>query len=120
MLSRTKQLYLVTPAVYAAVIMGGGYGTGREVVEYFSRFGAGPGLLAIASSALAFFFILFSSFEVVRRTNQHDYRSFFKVILGRFWWLYEVLYPLLFVLVIGVISASVVEISQDRLSLPPH
>ena len=119
MLSRTKQLYLVTPAVYAAVIMGGGYGTGREVVEYFSRFGAGPGLLAIASSALAFFFILFSSFEVVRRTNQHDYRSFFKVILGRFWWLYEVLYPLLFVLVIGVISASVVEISQDRLSLPP-
>ena len=26
MLSRTKQLYLVTPAVYAAVIMGGGYG----------------------------------------------------------------------------------------------
>ena len=119
MLSRTKQLYLVTPAVYAAVIMGGGYGTGREVVEYFSQFGAGPGLLAIASSALAFFLILFSSFEVVRRTNQHDYRSFFKVILGRFWWLYEVLYPLLFVLVIGVISASVVEISQDRLSLSP-
>ena len=119
MLSRTKQLYLVTPAVYAAVIMGGGYGTGREVVEYFSRFGAGPGLLAIASSALAFLFILFTSFEVVRRTNQHDYRSFFKVILGRFWWLYEILYPLLFVLVIGVISASVVEISQDRLSLPP-
>jgi len=119
MLSRTKQLYLVTPAVYAAVIMGGGYGTGREVVEYFSQFGAGPGLLAIASSALAFFLILFSSFEVVRRTNQHDYRSFFKVILGRFWWLYEVLYPLLFVLVIGVISASIVEISQDRLSLPP-
>jgi uncharacterized membrane protein YkvI len=119
MLSRTKQLYVVTPAVYAAVIMGGGYGTGREVVEYFSRFGAGPGLLAIASSALAFFLILFSSFEVVRRTNQHDYRSFFKVILGRFWWLYEVLYPLLFILVIGVISASVVEISQDRLSLPP-
>jgi len=119
MLSRTKQLYVVTPAVYAAVIMGGGYGTGREVVEYFSRFGAGPGLLAIASSALAFFLILFSSFEVVRRTSQHDYRSFFKVILGRFWWLYEVLYPLLFVLVIGVISASVVEISEDRLSLPP-
>lgn len=119
MRSRTKQLYVVTPAVYAAVIMGGGYGTGREVVEYFSRFGAGPGLLAIASSALAFFLILFSSFEVVRRTNQHDYRSFFKVILGRFWWLYEVLYPLLFILVIGVISASVVEISQDRLSLPP-
>ena len=116
MLSRTKQLYLVTPAVYAAVIMGGGYGTGREVVEYFSRFGAGPGLLAIASSALAFFFILFSSFEVVRRTNQHDYRSFFKVILGRFWWLYEILYPLLFVLVIGVISASVVEISGQIIS----
>ena len=119
MLSRIKQLYLVTPAVYAAVIMGGGYGTGREVVEYFSRFGAGPGLIAIGSSALAFFLILFSSFEVVRRTNQHDYRSFFKVLLGRFWWLYELLYPLLFILVIGVISASVVELSQDRLSLPP-
>ena len=31
------QIYFVPGAVLVSVIMGGGYGTGREVVEYFSQ-----------------------------------------------------------------------------------
>lgn len=37
--------YLVPAGVFQSLMIGGGYGTGREVVEYFSRFGFLGGLL---------------------------------------------------------------------------
>jgi len=116
--SRLLQLYLVTPAVFCSVIMGGGYGTGREVVEYFTRLGPVAGLLAIATAAVAFFLVLFATFEIARRNDAHDYRTLFRHLLGSYWWLYEVLYLLLFVLVIGVIAAAVQTLVEDQLGMP--
>jgi len=39
MLSRFFNVYIVPAAVFISVVMGGGYGTGREVVEFFNRCG---------------------------------------------------------------------------------
>jgi len=100
------QRLLIPGAVLQSVMIGGGYGTGREVVEYFTRFGAGPGLfgLALAGAGIAVVFAL--SLELARRAGAYDYRTFFKALLGRFWVSYEVLLLLLVMLVLGVISAA--------------
>lgn len=117
-MSVPTQLYLVTPAVYASVIMGGGYGTGREVVEYFTSLGPKGGLLAIAVSALVFLAILYVTFELARLWQAHDYRSFFRRLLGRGWWLFEVLYVALFILVVGVVGAAAGALLQDQIGVP--
>lgn len=87
-------------------MIGGGYGTGREVVEYFTRFGAGAGLLGLALAGAGIAVVFALSLELARRAGAYDYRTFFKALLGRFWVSYEVLLLLLVMLVLGVISAA--------------
>ena len=45
---RFFRVYVIPGAVFQSIMVGGGYGTGREIVEYFTSFGAVGGLLAIA------------------------------------------------------------------------
>ena len=45
---RFLRVYVVPGAVFQSVMVGGGYGTGREIVEYFTTFGSLGGLLGIA------------------------------------------------------------------------
>lgn len=56
-------VYLVPAGVFQSVIVGGAYGTGREVAEFMTRFGALGGLLAIAVVALGFTVVLAACFE---------------------------------------------------------
>lgn len=103
---RNLQRLLIPGAVLQSVMIGGGYGTGREVVEYFTRFGAGPGLLGLALAGAGIAVVFALSLELARRAGAYDYRTFFKALLGRFWVSYEVLLLLLVMLVLGVISAA--------------
>jgi len=103
---RNLQRLLIPGAVLQSVMIGGGYGTGREVVEYFTRFGAGPGLLGLAVAGVGIAVVFALSLELARRAGAYDYRTFFKALLGRFWVSYEVLLLLLVMLVLGVISAA--------------
>lgn len=103
---RNLQRLLIPGAVLQSVMIGGGYGTGREVVEYFTRFGAGPGLLGLALAGMGIALVFALSLELARRAGAYDYRTFFKALLGRFWVSYEVLLLLLVILVLGVISAA--------------
>lgn len=43
-LPRVVEVYLIPGAVFQSIVVAGGYGTGRELVEYFTRFGVGGGL----------------------------------------------------------------------------
>ena len=100
------QRLLIPGAVLQSVMIGGGYGTGREVVEYFTRFGAGPGLLGLTLAGAGIAVVFALSLELARRAGAYDYRTFFKALLGRLWVSYEVLLLLLVMLVLGVISAA--------------
>ena len=44
-LSRFFAVYITPPSVFVAVLIGGGYGTGREIVEFFSKHGFVTGSL---------------------------------------------------------------------------
>jgi uncharacterized membrane protein YkvI len=98
--------YIVPGLVIQAVLVGGGYATGRELVEFFISRGPATALLGMALTALLFSAAAMISFELARCYRAYDYRSFCRVFLGRFWVLFEAGYYALLVLVLSVLSAA--------------
>jgi len=118
-MKRWLQVYLVPGAVLQSVMVGGGYGTGREVVEFFTRFGLLGGLAGITIATLCIAVVFALSLELARAHQAYDYRTFFRVMLGRFWILYEILLIALVLLVLAVIGAAAGGLLETELGLPP-
>jgi hypothetical protein len=83
-MSSTFQRYLLPGFVFMAVVIGGGYATGREVVQFFFPMGAWGGFKGQAVSALVWSVVCAISFELARVTKAYDYRTFTAALLGRF------------------------------------
>ena len=113
------QVYIIPGAVFQSVMVGGGYGTGREIVEYFTQFGPGGGVLAFGVTALFMWAVLGASFEFARCFKVYDYRSFFKQLLGKGWVLYEVLFIITALIVLAVVASATGEMLADRFGFPP-
>ena len=109
-MKRFFQTYLLPGFVFEAAVIGGGYATGRELVEFFLPAGPWGGLLGMVVSMLVWSVVLAISFELARLARAYDYRSFFKVLLGRGWFLFEIAYFLLgvpkLVGTLGMIAAT--------------
>ena len=110
--------YLLPGFVFEAAVIGGGYATGRELVEFFLPAGPAGGLVGMVVSMLVWSAVLAVSFELARRARAYDYRSFFRLLLGRAWFLYEIAYLLLLVIVLAVMGAAAGEIVNDLLAAP--
>ena len=115
MSKNTFQRILLPGFLFQSVIIGGGYATGRELVEFFLSNGPMAGLLGMVVAALAFSVIAAVSFELARMTRSYDYRTFFKQLLGRAWFLFEIVYFILAILVLAVIGAASGNIVADHL-----
>ena len=105
-------------AVYQSVMVGGGYGTGREIVEYFVSYGLLGGLLGFLVSFATVALVLGLTFELARLHRAYDYRNFFKRLLGPGWVAYELLVVLQFLLVLAVLASAAGNISRDSLGVP--
>lgn len=116
---RWIKIWILPGAVFEAVIVGGGYGTGREVMEFISRFGPWGGLGAVAMVGLLWGVVLSITFEIARQFKTRDYRSFFREILGRYWVLYELFFAAGLLLVLAVCGAAAGAVLQDSFGLPP-
>jgi uncharacterized membrane protein YkvI len=99
-------------------MIGGGYGTGREIVEYFSRYGMLGGLLGLGITFVALALVLAVTFEFSRICQAYDYRSFFKCLLGKGWITFEILIVLQFLLVLAVLASAAGNILGDNLGMP--
>ncbi len=115
---RFFRAYIIPGAVFQSVMVGGGYGTGREIVEYFTSYGALGGLLGIGVAYLILASVLATTFEFSRRFSAYDYRSFFKRLLGPGWVAFEVLIILLFLLILAVLAAAAGNILRDNFDIP--
>ena len=111
--------YLLSAFVFKSAIIGGGYTTGRELVEFFLSKGPLAGLLGILVSAAAFSVVLVIVFELSRRFQLYDYRTFLKKLLGPGWVLYEFFFLILLVLILSVLGAASGEIVEKWSGLPP-
>src|SRR5206468_9030797 len=89
-----------------AVVIGGGYATGRELAEFFLARGPWGGLFAILFATLLFSIFCSLTFVAARRFGTYDYRSFFKRLLGPAWPLFELSYLLFVVLILAVYGAA--------------
>src|SRR5688572_31705216 len=110
--------YLLPGFVFEAAVIGGGYATGRELVEFFLPAGPLGGLLGMGVSMFVWSAVLAVSFELARRARTYDYRSFLKLLLGRGWFLFEIAYLLLIVLILAVMGAAAGEIAQSLFGVP--
>lgn len=116
-MKRLFQVYVVPAAVFVSVVMGGGYGTGREVIEFFTRYGLLGGLFGIVIAACVFAVVLAATYEFARVFQVYDYRRFFGQLIGPFWVCFEILYLLLFMLVLGVVGSAAGSILQEEFGI---
>jgi hypothetical protein len=113
------QRYLLPGFVFQSATIAGAYGTGRELAEFFLVHGPLGALLGMAVTTVIFSIVLVVTYEFARRFRLYDYRSFFRVLLGRGWPLYEILYWVLMILVISIVGAAAGDIVRDTFGLPP-
>jgi uncharacterized membrane protein YkvI len=105
--------YLLPGFVFQSVVIAGGYGTGRELVEFFLTRGPLGGLLAIGVTTLIWSAVSMATFELSRLWGAFDYRHFFQKLLGRGWWLFEVCYVGLLMIVLAVVAAASGAIAEE-------
>ena len=101
------QRFVLPGLIFQSIVIAGGYGTGAELAEFFSPFGALGGLIAMCTVTLLFWAVVCAvSFEFARVFKTYDYRSFLKKLLGPFWFLYEICYLVLLLIVLAVVVAA--------------
>jgi len=98
--------YFLPGFVFQSVVIAGGYGTGRELVEFFLSQGPLGGLLAIGVTTLIWSAVSMVTFELARIWGTFDYRHFFQHLLGRGWWLFELCYVGLLLIILAVVAAA--------------
>lgn len=118
MRSRFFRTYLLPGFLFQSVVVAGGYGTGREMVEFFLSHGPVGGLLALTLSTVIWSAVAAVSFELARTFRAFDYRSFFRQLLGPAWVSFELAYILLVLLVAAVIAAAAGVIVEETFGLP--
>lgn len=97
---------MIPGLVIQAVLVGGGYSTGRELVEFFLLNGPATALPAMALTAVYFSVGSMICFELSRQYSAFDYRTFCRVYAGRFWVLFEWGYIAILILVLSVVSSA--------------
>jgi uncharacterized membrane protein YkvI len=116
--SRFFRTILMPAAIFQAVLVGPGYGSGREVIEFVTRYGALGGLLAVLVAAAVFAVVMLLTYELARLYRTFDYRSFFIVLLGRFGFLYEIIFAAMLVLVLAVSTSAGARILTETFGTP--
>ncbi len=113
------QRFLLPGLAFKAVVIGGGYATGREMAEFFLPSGPWGGLAAIMLAMLLFSLICIATFLFARATSTRDYQSFFRELLGPGWLLFEGVYILFVVLILAVYGAAAGAIGGAIFGAPP-
>lgn len=117
--SRWFSRFLLPGFCFQSMIIAGGYGTGRELVEFFTTKGVAGGLLGMTLVTMPLWSLLSAiAFETARRAKAFDYRSFSRELLGRADWLYEIVYVAAMLVVVSVVAAAGGEIVSRSLGLP--
>ncbi len=111
--------YLLPGFIFQSVVIAGGYGTGRELVEYFLNHGPLGGLLGmIFVTTIIWSITLAVTFEFSRKFRSYDYRTFFMKLLGPFWFIFEIIYFLLLFIVLAVIGSAAGALLRNNFNIP--
>ena len=118
-MAKAFQKYLLPGFVFQSIVVGGGYGTGRELVQFFLKQGPLGGYCGMLVATLVWGVILALGFELARMDGRFDYRTFTKGLLGKGWMAFEVLYILQTILTIAVVGSASGELSAEMFGWAP-
>lgn len=105
-------------AVYVGTVVGAGFATGREIVEFFSRFGF-IGLISMLMSGYILIFLGSKLMVLSARINAKSYEEFNEYLFGRT--LGKVINLLLMMMLIGVCAvmlAGAGAVFEEQLGFP--
>ena len=91
---------------FKAVVIGGGYATGRELATFFLPSGPQGGLYGMLLAALIWSAVCTITFLFALQTGSRDYRSFFTCLLGPAWRVFEVSFFLSTMVILAVFAAA--------------
>ena len=100
------QRYLLPGFAFKAVVIGGGYATGREIAEFFLPSGPWGGLAAMVLATAVWSIVAALTFGLAHQLRAYDYRSFFAGLLGPGWIAFEIAYVLFVILILAVFGAA--------------
>lgn len=110
--------FLLPGLAFKACVIGGGYATGRELVEYFLKNGPANGLCAMFVVTVAWSIICACTFLFAFVMQAHNYQDFFRQTLGRFAIIFEFVYLSSIVLLLAVFGAAAGEIGWSLFGAP--
>ena len=113
------QRWLLPGLAFKAVVIGGGYATGRELASFFLPSGPWGGLAAMLLATVIWSTVCAVTFLFALRTASLDYRTFFRNLLGRFWPVYEVAYLAALMVILSAFAAAAGAIASAVFGLPP-
>lgn len=113
------QRFLLPGFAFKAVVIGGGYATGRELAEFFMPAGPWGGIAAIMLAMAIWSVVCAITFAFARSREAYDYRTFFERLLGPGWVIFEIAYLLFVVLILAVFGAAAGAIGAAVFGLSP-
>src|SRR5690625_7377844 len=97
--------YVLPAIILQSVLMGGGFATGREIVEFGAKYGA-LGWLGGLAIFFGFTIMAILMFEFSRKFKSFNYRTLLKELIGPFWILFDLVYLLIAILIIAYIASA--------------
>jgi len=113
------QRFVLPGLAFKAVVIGGGYATGREIAEFFLPAGPWGGIAAMLVATGTWCVVCAVTFVFARRLRERDYRSFFRALLGPAWPVFEIAYLIFVVLILAVFGAAAGAIASATFGAPP-
>ncbi len=92
--------------IFQSMVIGGGYGTGAEMAQYFGVSGVMGGILTCVVVAVVWGVISMVTYEFARVFRTYDYHSLTDALLGKGSILYEITYLAASLMVLGVVIAT--------------
>lgn len=105
-MSSRFQRFLLPGFAFKAVVIGGGYATGRELAEFFLPSGPWGGITAMLLATLIWSGVCVATFLFARASGARDYRSFVRALLGPGWIAFEATYVLFVIVILAVFGAA--------------
>lgn len=109
---------LLPGLAFKAVVIGGGYATGRELVEFFLKSGPVGGLAGMLVTTIAWSLVCALTFLLAFETRSYDYEHFFSCLLGPCRIGFELTYFAFLILILSVFGAAAGEIGHALFDAP--
>ncbi|MEM9257899.1 MAG: hypothetical protein AAGA91_20880, partial [Pseudomonadota bacterium] len=110
---------LLPGLVLQGVVIGGGYATGRELVEYFLKYGLQGAWQGLCLVALIWSALFALAFVFARSTQSYDYGHFAGALLSRLQYAFDVVLILLMLLIVAVMCSAAGELYANAFGADP-